>query len=480
MPCQFPEAYDSFESDVMADKTHDVAPQNRMSTAPAAVEETQATAPTSPRGLQPHARQRRRKRLAWYGIVLLLLAVGTPYGWRLWEYYHNHESTDDAYVVGEIVPISPRVSGTVLAVHVKDHQQVEVNRLLAQLDPRDFELRVQQAESAVAVAAAQVRRAELEVPLMQESTSSDTARTSATVRTAQSAQRESQLRIEEAQARLHTQEAIVATAQAEVEKAQARLDMAQTAFQRTRQLFTDGVVAQQLFDESQSNLRAVEAEARATHQKLEQAQREMERARVELRGRQQAVEQAQSRVAEAQASLTGSQANRQNVEIKQAQVQVARAQLQQAQADLAFARQQLTYTALRAPAGGVIAKKNMEIGQVVQAGRPVLAIVPIQDVWVEANFKETQLQHIRAGQKATLSIDAYPDQVFTGQVTSLSPGTGSVFSLLPPENATGNFVKVVQRVPVKIVLDPTAVRDVPLRPGMSVIATVATGGSGKE
>ena len=458
----------------MAENTRNAERRNPDAAAPTAVAEVHDPSPNTPLAPPAPVRQRNYKRLALYGVVLVLLGVGVPYGWRLWEYYHTHESTDDAYVVGDIVPVSARIIGTVLAIHVEDHQQVEADQLLAELDPRDFAIRVQQAESAVAVAAAQVRRAELEVPLMQESTSSDTARTSATLRSAQSAQRESQLRIEEAQARLRTQEAAIATAQAEVDRGQARLDMARTAFERTRQLSTDGVVSQQQFDEAQSSLRAIEAEWRANHQKLEQAQRELERTRVDLRTRQQGTEQAQSRVAEAQAVLTGSQANRQNVDIKQAMVQVARAQWQQAQADLEYARQQLAYTMLRAPVAGIIAKKSLEIGQVLQAGRPVMAIVPLQNVWVEANFKETQLQKMRPGQKVTLAVDAYPGQAFTGTVASISPGTGSIFSLLPPENATGNFVKVVQRVPVKIALTPASSQEMVLRPGMSVIATVTT------
>lgn len=458
----------------MADHTRNVERQSHGASQPSAVKEAPEAPVSAAPAAPPVRRWRPRKRLLLYGVLLLLVGVSAPYGWRLWEYYHTHESTDDAYVVGDIVPISARVTGTVLAVHTAEHQRVEAGQLLAQLDPRDFALRVQQAESAIAVAAAHVRRAELEVPLMQESTSSDTARTSATLRTAQSAQRESQLRIEEAQARLRTQEAAVATAQAEVEKGQARLDMSRTAFERIRQLLADGVMAQQQFDEAESSLRGAQAEWRATQQKLEQAQRELERARVDLRSRQQGVEQAQGRVAEAQALLTGSQANRQNVDIKQAQVEVARAQLQQAQADLEYAQQQLAYTTLLAPVAGVVARKNLEAGQVIQAGRPILAIVSAQHVWVEANFKETQLQHMRAGQPATLAIDAYPAHVFTGTVASISPGTGSVFSLLPPENATGNFVKVVQRVPVKIVLEPTSHPEMTLRPGMSVIATVTT------
>ena len=179
-------------------------------------------------------------------------------------------------------------------------------------------------------------------------------------------------------------------------------------------------------------------------------------------------------MAEAQALLEGSQTQHQNVAIEEAEVKVAQALLQQAEADLAYARLQLQYTTLKAPVAGVIAKRNLEVGQVVQPGRPLMAMVPLQEVWVEANFKETQLQHMRPGQRATLRVDAYPDEILTGTVESLSPGTGSVFSLLPPENATGNFVKVVQRVPVKIRLEPVSPPGVTLRPGMSVVATVNT------
>jgi len=172
--------------------------------------------------------------------------------------------------------------------------------------------------------------------------------------------------------------------------------------------------------------------------------------------------------------VAGSQANEQNVDIKQAEVAVMRAMVQQRQADLDYANLQLDYTSVRAPVAGVIAKNHAEVGQVVQAGRPLMAIVPLHKVWVEANFKETQLRLMRPGQKAILEVDAYPGQVFEGSLQSISPGTGSVFSLLPPENATGNFVKIVQRVPVKIVLDAVSNDGFVLRPGMSVIATVAT------
>jgi membrane fusion protein (multidrug efflux system) len=432
---------------------------------------------TSPQMHEVSEGQRRRPfptRYVLYGLLVVLLGLSTPYGWQLWQYYQTHESTDDAYVVGDIVPMSPQVNGTVLAVHVVDNQTVEANSILAQLDPRDFEARVKQVEAAVAVAVANLRRAEIEVRLTQESTSTDTQRTSATLRGAQIATREAQQSIAEAEARLRTTEAAVAAAVAEIDMWHARREMAQAEFVRMQSLRTDGVVSQQQFDAAESGLKSAQAQQRASQQRLAQAQAEVERARVDLQTRQHGVERSQARTAEAQAVLAGAQANRQTVDIKQAQVQTAQALLQQAQADLDTARLQLSYTTLRAPIAGVIARKRLEVGQVVQAGRPFLAIVPMYNLWVEANFKETQLRHMRPGQKASLHIDAYPDQVFTGTIESLSPGTGSVFSLLPPENATGNFVKVVQRLPIKILLDPSTSFQFVLRPGMSVIATVAT------
>ena len=415
-----------------------------------------------------------RTRYVLYGLLGVLLGVLTLYGWHLWQYYRTHESTDDAYVVSDIVPVSPQVNGTVLAVYVVDNQTVEAGQRLAHLDTRDFEVHVKQGEAAVAVAAANLHRAELEVHLTQESTSTETARTSATLRSTQIATQEAQQSTAEAEARVRTTAAAVAAAAAEVDMWHARLDMAQAEFTRLQALHTDGVVSHQQFDTADSVLKAAQAQWRASQQRLAQAQAEVERARVDLGSHQHAVERSQAHTAEAQAVLAGAQANRQSVEIKQAQVETARALLQQAQAALEAARLQRSYTTLRAPVAGVIARKRVEVGQVVQAGRPVLALVPLDHIWVEANFKETQLRHMRPGQHATLRVDAYPDRVFTGTLDSLSPGTGSVFSLLPPENATGNFVKVVQRLPVKILLDAPASSPFVLRPGMSIIATVTT------
>jgi membrane fusion protein (multidrug efflux system) len=415
-----------------------------------------------------------RKRVLGPLLCLILIAVGTPYGLQLWRYYQVHETTDDAYVTGDIVPISARVSGTVMTVYASEHQQVEDGQLLAELDPDDFAARVVQAKAIVAVAAARLQHAELKVLLTQDSTSNDTVRTGASLRAAQSALREAQHGAEKAEARLRTWEAAVAAAQADVDTQDVHVAMAQTGFDRMKNLLNDGVVAQQQFDQALSALQAAEAEKRAKSETLQQTREELDAAKADLSLKQEMVQGEEELVAEAQATVEGSQAQHQSVDIQEAEVKVAQALLQQAEADLAYARLQLQYTTLKAPVAGVVAKKNLEIGQVVQPGRPLLALVPLQEVWVEANFKETQLQYMRPGQRATLQVDAYPEEVFSGTVESLSPGTGAIFSLLPPENATGNFVKVVQRVPVKIRIEPSASPGVMLRPGMSVIATVNT------
>jgi membrane fusion protein (multidrug efflux system) len=415
-----------------------------------------------------------RKRIAVLALLLIVLAFAIPYGWNLWQYYRTHESTDDAYIVGDIVPMSPMVAGTILSVNVKDHQRVESGQLLVQLDPREFEAKVQQAQAFVKVAEARLRQAELEVLQAQDSTSSDTARTNASLRAARSVFRETQHQIDEARAVLSALETAVTVAQAEVDAKDAHLSLARTAFERARQLMADGVVSQQQFDEAENAVQTAQAERRVAAQKLAQTQREVERARADLRTKQQSMERVRAMEAEAQAVVAGSQANEQNVDIKQAEVAVMQAMLEQRQADLDYANLQLDYTSIRASVPGVIAKNNAQVGQVVQLGRPLMAIVPLHDIWVEANFKETQLRSMRPGQKATLEVDAYPGQIFEGSLHSISPGTGSVFSLLPPENATGNFVKIVQRVPVKIVLDAASNNGFVLRPGMSVIATIAT------
>ena len=206
---------------------------------------------------------------------------------------------------------------------------------------------------------------------------------------------------------------------------------------------------------------------------MTQVEREVQQAEAELAGRVSAVKQARQRVIELRATLNRVESQRHQVTVKEAEIARAEAMLTQSKADLAFAELQLSYTDVRAPVDGMVSRKSVELGQMVQVGQPLLAIVPLSDVWVLANFKETQLGRVRAGMPALVEIDTFPGKVFHGKVDSISAGTGARFSLLPPENATGNWVKVVQRIPVKIRLDPKEFGNPhTLRAGMSAVVTV--------
>jgi membrane fusion protein (multidrug efflux system) len=207
--------------------------------------------------------------------------------------------------------------------------------------------------------------------------------------------------------------------------------------------------------------------------KLAQAQDDVRQAAAAVRSQQAALAQAGQRVAQSRAAMANAESQRQQVKLRQAQVDAARGRLELALANLKQAQLNLDYTTIRAPFDGRVSKKAVEVGQVVQTGQALLSIVSLDDVWVIANYKETELTDVRPGQRATVAVDAYPGQVFQGRVDSVQGGSGAVFSLLPPENASGNYVKVVQRIPVKIVLDPRENARHLLVPGMSVVPTIA-------
>jgi membrane fusion protein (multidrug efflux system) len=243
--------------------------------------------------------------------------------------------------------------------------------------------------------------------------------------------------------------------------------------ERMRRLARDGYVAARDFDQAESAAQSADATLEATRRRLAQADKEAQQAEAELASRRLAVAQARERAAESRAALGRAEGQRHQVPVKEAEAGRAEARLVEARADLALAELQLGYTEVRAPVDGVVSKKSVEPGQVVQVGQPLMAIVPLDAVWVLANFKETQLARVRPGLPAEVAVDGYPGKVFRGTVDSISAGTGARFSLLPPENATGNWVKVVQRVPVKIHLDAREVGNPqPLRAGMSAVVTI--------
>ena len=413
-----------------------------------------------------------RTRLLWALGALAALAAVTYAGWA-WHYAVHYVSTDDAYVEGTITPVSAKVSGHVAALLVGDNQPVKEGELLLRIDPRDYQARVAQARAAVSMAEANLKAARSELPLAREETRAVIDQARATLEGAVVAVRASESAVDEARARLESRRAAAAAMRADVTGAQSAQRQAGRELERFRQLLQSELVARRDFDAAEAVYETTSATVEATERRLAQSEREIQQAQAELASRAHAVDQAKQRVAEARAALARAESQLHQVAIKDAAATQAEARLRETQADLAFADLQLQYTEVRTPIDGVVSKRSVEVGQVVQMGQPLLAIVPLHDVWVLANFKETQVARIRPGMRAEVWVDGVPDRAFTGSVNSLSAGTGARFSLLPPENATGNWVKVVQRVPVKILLDAREFGNPhTLRAGMSVIVTI--------
>ncbi|OGK79794.1 MAG: hypothetical protein A2X52_02185 [Candidatus Rokubacteria bacterium GWC2_70_16] len=407
------------------------------------------------------------------GIAVLGLLGALSYGGHAWYYSLSHVSTDDAYVEGTIAPVSAKVTGHILEVAVGDNQAVKTGDLLFRIDPRDYQAKREQARAGVAVAEASFRAARSELPLAREVTRAQGEEARAALEVARVAEQSAASAVNEAQARLEARRAAVAAMRADVAGAESAARQAAREMDRMRRLARDGYVAVRDFDQAESAAQAAEAALEATRRRLSQAEKEAQQAEAELASRRLAVAQARERVAESRAALGRAEGQRHQVPVKEAELGRAEARLAEARADLALAELQVGYAEVRAPVEGVVSKKSVEVGQVVQVGQPLLAIVPLHAVWVVANFKETQLARVRPGLPARVEIDGYPGKAFHGTVDSLSAGTGSRFSLLPPENATGNWVKVVQRVPVKIRLDAReAGNPQPLRAGMSAVVTI--------
>jgi membrane fusion protein (multidrug efflux system) len=406
-------------------------------------------------------------------VVLAVAALGLAAG-GVWYYvYTRHQvSTDDAQVEASVVVVAARVAGPVTRVLVRDNEDVQEGQVIVEIDPRDYEIRVDQARAALAMAVASERAAQTEVPLTRETSESRIRQSRAAVEQARVAVDVGRAQVAEARARLEGRRAAVAAAEADTTAAEAMLDRARRDNERMARLLTQGLVSVADHDTAQTTERTAAAGLEAVRRRLSQAEREAEQAAAEERTRGLSVQQAERRAREVEALLAESESQRAQVPMKEAGAGRATAGVEQAQADLAAAELALAKTKVRAPLNGVIAKKSVEVGQLVQAGQPLMAVVPLHGVWVVANFKETQVARLRAGQRATVAVDTFPDRVFHGSIESISAGTGSRFSLLPPENATGNWVKVVQRVPVKIVLDGYKANPHILRPGMSASVTV--------
>jgi membrane fusion protein (multidrug efflux system) len=411
------------------------------------------------------------RRLLPFGLALAVLAALAYGGW-VWVGSGHRVSTDDAHVEGTIVTISAHVPGPVARVHVRDNEDVRSGQLLVEIDPRDHQIHVEQARAALAMATAAARGARSEIPLARESTESRLQQARAAVAAARAAVDVSRAEADEARARAESRGAAVAAAQADVALAESVADRARLDLDRATRLAAQGLIAAQELDAARTGARSALATLDAARRRLGQTERDADAAGVETRRRAFSVQQAERRVEEAEALMADASSQQAQVPVKEAAAGRAGASVEQAQAELAAAELQLSKTRIVAPLGGTVAKKTVEPGQMVQVGQPLLAIVPLESVWVVANFKETQVGRVRPGQRATVLVDTFPDRVFLGRVDSISAGTGARFSLLPPENASGNWVKVVQRVPVKILLEEYRANPHLLRAGMSATVTI--------
>ena len=399
------------------------------------------------------ANGRRKLPMIVGGVVVLALIAG------IWMWLSSgKESTDDAQVEGHITQLATRVGGTVVKVLVNDNQHVEAGTLVAEIDPRDYQVAVDRARAELADAEATATAAGTGVPIAEVSTRSDVRQASGG--------------LEEAQAGIAVADSQVEAAKAQLVAVQARLrERESTAVktakdvERFKPLVAKEEIAQQQFD-------AAVAAADAARAAADAAQSDVAAAQTAVAVAQQRAVQARATAGQAEATLQTARTAPQQLEATRARHASAEARVQQMRAALAQAELNLERTKIKAPTAGTVSRKTVEVGAVVQPGQPLMALVSLTDVWVVANFKETQLAEMRDGQRATIEVDALGGRIFKGKIDSLSAATGARFSLLPPENATGNYVKVVQRVPVKIVLDPGQDPEHLLRPGMSVFPTV--------
>ncbi len=396
--------------------------------------------PLTDRGYTPPAR--RNPKLPRNIVILIVVLVVLVGGVFLWRYLSSYESTDDAQADVHLYPVSARVSGYVVKVNVDDNQWVEKGTVLVEIDPKDYEVAVAQAQANLSNAEATAQSLNITVPITSVNTSSQ-------LKAAQSD-------IDNTTAGVIAAERQLSAAHDQLEQALANDVKVQDDLKRYKLLVDKREVAEQVYDQALAAARSSTAAVSA--------------ARANESAAQQFVQQARSRVAQADANHQYAETGPQQVSSSRARARAAIADVEQKRALFEQAQLNLGYTKIVAPVSGEV-NKTVVVGLNVQAGQQLLTVVPLDEVWVTANFKETQLKRMRVGQKADIHIDS-TGRTLKGHVDSIAGATGPLFSLLPPENATGNYVKIVQRIPVKIVLDPGENRDRQLRPGMNVVPDV--------
>jgi membrane fusion protein (multidrug efflux system) len=416
-----------------------MAPETETQERPPATRPSQEHRPSalSERDMKWRQFQSRNPRFRMFliiGIVVLLVA-----GFFLWRYFGSYESTDNAQIDGHLNPVSARVSGHVEKLLVSDNQYVEAGAPLVQIDSRDYQVLVARAQADFDNAVAAAKGAGVNVPITSTSTSGQLASAAAEVASAQAMLAAAQQQSEAANAQL---------AQADANNVKAQNDLA-----RYKQLVSKQEISQQQFDQASTAAQSTAAGVDA--------------ARAGLAAAQQQIKAAQGRILQAQANASIARTGPQQVAAIRSRAQSAEALVEQKKAELDTAQLNLQYTTVISPISGFVTNRTVEAGQNVQPGQELMRIINLDDIWVTANFKETQLRKMRLGQTVTISVDT-TGKDYKGHLQSIAGASGAITSLLPPENATGNYVKVVQRIPVKITFDPGETREHALRPGMSV------------
>ena len=388
-------------------------------------------------GRPPARRSKTRMRILFAALAVIILVIAV----LLYRHFAAWESTDDAQIDGYIYPVSSRVSGYVTRVVVDDNQYVEAGTVLAQLDPKDYDVAVANAKATLANDQASAVALKINVPITSVNTTSQLS--------------SAQADIDDVTAGLLAAERGFDAAQASLRQAEANDLKARDDVNRYKPLAVKDEIPQQQYTQAVDSQKATAAAVEA--------------ARASAAGAEQAVTQARARLAQSQAQLQYAETKPQQISVQRSRAQAAEAEAEKSAADLQQAQLNLQYTTIVAPVSGIVGQRSVQPGQNVSQGQQLMTIIPLdsQNIWVTANFKETQLKYMRAGQPVKISVDTY-GRTYNGHVLNIAGATGARYSLLPPENATGNYVKVVQRIPVKIVFEKGQDPQHLLRPGMSV------------
>lgn len=399
-------------------------------------------------------------------ILASVIVIGGLGSFFWWLNVSQFEETENATLIGHVHPVSARVPGTVKQVLVQDNQFVKQGQLIATLDSKGYEIALSQAEHNLKVTQAQAKTAYSNIGFTEKQALAQITQAKGTIGTSSSGITQSKQSVEEATAS-------VQQAQHVLQEQDAQYQKALNDYQRYKRADPEAISEQQL-DAATTNLKTAEAARNSANAALAQAQARLEQSRSNVKNNL-------SRLTQSKGVLQGAQAQLSQLDVIRNQYESAKASIDTALDTVEQAKLNLAYTQIVAPTSGRIGRKTVEVGQRIQAGEPLMSVVG-SDVWIVANYKETQLKKMRLGQPVEVHVDAFPDHPFKGVVQSFSPASGAQFALLPPENATGNFTKIVQRIPVKILLNSESIKNYAdlLMPGMSTVVAVKVSAPGKE